>query len=637
MQEIPQDSMEVIYVDSEETTGEDGKAVNVLDGDPSTIWHTEWYNSSPDYPHEIVLGLNKKYDIENFSYLPRQNSSNGRIKEFEIYVTSDTSNWGSPVASGTWENQIPKKIVEFAEDVNGQYVKLKALSEVNGNEWATAAELNLNDSIDIDPNTDLDGWASSLHLGFQDPSSEDAELLMVDIKVDSSSPNTYYAPINFIGGYCGIQDIGDRRTLHFSLWDYVDGDQRAVPEEAAARILWRGYNVEGSDFGGEGTGIKTWKEYDWKNNQPYRLAVKMRPETVDTFPGSTRDYWVLDFATGEWMHIATLWRAANPESGELETDLGEVFAFIEDWAATAEWHRSCYVYNARKQYRSGGWHAYDQAYYNVNDNENNPFTVDGHDPNTQAEIREENKIWLATGGDFIPDDRTPSGTIFNFTPNTSFDPESPELTDIDYNIVNDSTINISWSYAKAEWAAQEYFDVRIYADENMDSLLYKTGPVFPHDYESQQTNKNSDRHYQLTNSKLKFKQNDYYLRLVTRTIFGINSWNDNAVKLTTNTDIDRRNSTLPEKIELLENYPNPFNPETRISYRLPESMAVSLEIYNLQGKLIRTLVNCHKQRGLHTNIWNGHNDQGRRVNSGIYFYRLKANGQVNNRKMVLIK
>ncbi|HMA61446.1 MAG TPA: discoidin domain-containing protein, partial [bacterium] len=181
MQDIPQDSMKVIYVDSEETTGEDGRAVNVLDGDPSTIWHTEWYNSSPGYPHEIVLGLDKKYDIENFSYLPRQNSGNGRIKEFEIYITSDTSNWGTPVASGTWENKILKEIVEFSQPINGKYVKLKALSEVNDNNWASAAELNLNDSDDVDINTDLDGWASSLHLGFQDPSGEDAELLMVDI------------------------------------------------------------------------------------------------------------------------------------------------------------------------------------------------------------------------------------------------------------------------------------------------------------------------------------------------------------------------------------------------------------------------------------------------------------------------
>ncbi|HMA63152.1 MAG TPA: DUF3472 domain-containing protein, partial [bacterium] len=497
-------------------------------------------------------------------------------------------------------------------------------------------ELNLNDSIDIDPNTDLDGWASSLHLGFQDPSGEDAELLMVDIKVDSSSPNTYYAPINFTGGYCGIQDIGDRRTLHFSLWDYVDGDQRAVPEEAAARILWRGYNVEGSAFGGEGTGIKTWKEYNWKNDQPYRLAVKMRPVTVDTFPGSTRDYWVLDFETGEWMHIATLWRAANPESGELETDLGEVFAFVEDWAATAEWHRSCYVYNARKRYTSGGWHAYEQAYYNVNDNENNPFTADGHDPNTQAEIREENKIWLATGGDFIPEDRAPSGTVFNFTPNNNSDPESPGLTDINYDIIDDSTVNISWAYEKSEWAAQEYFDVRIYADQNMDSLVYKTGPMYPHDYEDQQTEKNSARQYEVSNPKLKFSHNDYYLRLVTSTIFGINCWNNDALKLST-TKVAEKEVTRPDKIELLKNYPNPFNPETRISYQLPKAMKISLKIYNLEGKLIRTLVNGHKQSGFHTQLWKGHDDQGKRVNSGYYFYRLKANGQVFTRKMILVK
>ena len=59
MEEIPQSAMKIIYVDSEETVGENGAAVNVLDGKPDTFWHTEWYSKSPGYPHEMVFELDR--------------------------------------------------------------------------------------------------------------------------------------------------------------------------------------------------------------------------------------------------------------------------------------------------------------------------------------------------------------------------------------------------------------------------------------------------------------------------------------------------------------------------------------------------------------------------------------------------
>ena len=68
---IPQAGWSVLYVDSEETVGEDGAASNVYDGDPLTIWHTEWLASSPDYPHELQIDLGAFYDVDGFRYLPR--------------------------------------------------------------------------------------------------------------------------------------------------------------------------------------------------------------------------------------------------------------------------------------------------------------------------------------------------------------------------------------------------------------------------------------------------------------------------------------------------------------------------------------------------------------------------------------
>jgi len=85
------------------------------------------------------------------------------------------------------------------------------------------------------------------------------------------------------------------------------------------------------------------------------------------------------------------------------------------------------------------------------------------------------------------------------------------------------------------------------------------------------------------------------------------------------------------------NYPNPFNPETTISYNLAEGQNVRLEVYNVKGQLVRTLVSESKPAGKHSVIWNGLDDQNRPVSSGIYYYKLSAGSFTNTKKMVLLK
>lgn len=633
MEEIPQSAMKIIYVDSEETVGENGAAVNVLDGDPNTIWHTEWYLQSPGYPHEIVFQLDRAYVIENFSYLPRKSQSNGRIKDYQIFVSDNAQVWGDPDVAGRWPNQTAQQIVNLAAPVSGQFVKLIALSEVNGNPWASASEISLNATFD--PLIDIDGWASSLHLGFRDPSGKAAELLMVDIEVDSTSPSTYYAAINFTGGYCGLQDQGSTRTVHFSLWDYVDGDQQSVPEGAEAKILWRGHRVSGSDFGGEGTGVKTWREYQWKTHQPYRLVVKMSPKTVNSFTGSMRDYWVYNFASQEWLHVATLWRADNPATGQPETSLGDVYAFVEDWAATSEWFRSCYLYNARKKYRDGDWHIYDRAFYTINDQENNPGTPDRHDPNTQAEVRQTHKIWLATGGTFIPDNRTRSSTMLHFTPNEDFEPRAPQFDFIKAEPIDDSSMMVYWDYQDPLWAAQENYSVQIYEDADLSHLLYSTGTLFPFDYETAAREKDSDRKAQLSGLKLE-KDKVYYLYLETNTVFGFSC--AKAVSFVNMTaDVSQGTSANPETLELKSAYPNPFNAEVLICYALATTDQVALEIYDARGAQVRTLYKDTQYPGHYEFNWDGQDDTGFSVASGLYIFRLKAGAHALTGKITLLK
>jgi hypothetical protein len=93
----------------------------------------------------------------------------------------------------------------------------------------------------------------------------------------------------------------------------------------------------------------------------------------------------------------------------------------------------------------------------------------------------------------------------------------------------------------------------------------------------------------------------------------------------------------PGSYALSQNYPNPFNPETRIQYRLAKNSPVLLEIFNVRGQSVRRLVNWEQSAGSYVITWNGLDEAGVPVASGIYFYRLAAGEFVEVRKMLLLK
>ncbi|HRQ68460.1 MAG TPA: FlgD immunoglobulin-like domain containing protein, partial [Candidatus Syntrophosphaera sp.] len=88
---------------------------------------------------------------------------------------------------------------------------------------------------------------------------------------------------------------------------------------------------------------------------------------------------------------------------------------------------------------------------------------------------------------------------------------------------------------------------------------------------------------------------------------------------------------------LSQNYPNPFNPETTISFSLPSSGAANLAVYNLKGQKVKSLVSQILTAGDHSVVWDGRDEQGLPVASGIYFNRLCFSGQTLQKKMVLAK
>ena len=102
-------------------------------------------------------------------------------------------------------------------------------------------------------------------------------------------------------------------------------------------------------------------------------------------------------------------------------------------------------------------------------------------------------------------------------------------------------------------------------------------------------------------------------------------------------DFIAEKSSVPQDFSLWQNYPNPFNPETEIKYALPQDCDVKLIIYNILGKKVKVLLNKHQIAGFKTVHWDGKDEKGDKVASGVYFYRLEADKFSEVRKMLLVK
>lgn len=96
-------------------------------------------------------------------------------------------------------------------------------------------------------------------------------------------------------------------------------------------------------------------------------------------------------------------------------------------------------------------------------------------------------------------------------------------------------------------------------------------------------------------------------------------------------------ASLPQTFALHQNYPNPFNPTTEIKYQLPREERITLKVFNMNGQLVNTLIDESKPAGYYTARWNGLNQAGFKVSSGLYLYELKAGNFTETRKMILVK
>ena len=131
----------VVFTSSQELGNEGSKLV---DGDPSTIWHTMYSVTVAGYPHWIDFDAADETMIKGFKYMPRQDGgNNGNIKDYTIQVSNDGKNWGEPVAKGTFDSSSKVKVVTFEKPVKARFVRFTGLNSQNGQDFGSGAEFEL--------------------------------------------------------------------------------------------------------------------------------------------------------------------------------------------------------------------------------------------------------------------------------------------------------------------------------------------------------------------------------------------------------------------------------------------------------------------------------------------------------------
>ena len=102
-------------------------------------------------------------------------------------------------------------------------------------------------------------------------------------------------------------------------------------------------------------------------------------------------------------------------------------------------------------------------------------------------------------------------------------------------------------------------------------------------------------------------------------------------------DVEKIGDQIPVKFALEQNYPNPFNPSTLLRYSIVSTSLVTLKVYDILGREVKTLVNKEQASGVYDINWNGDDELGNKVSTGVYFYRIEAGDFIQTKKMILVK
>ncbi len=120
----------------------EGEPGHVIDGDPDTFWHSRYSPPTPR-PHFLVIDTGRVAKIAGLKYTGREDQDNGRVDEYEIFLSTDGQNWNTPVAHGHFRDDSTEQTVTWPAPVTARYVKFVPVSDVQGREYSSVAELNL--------------------------------------------------------------------------------------------------------------------------------------------------------------------------------------------------------------------------------------------------------------------------------------------------------------------------------------------------------------------------------------------------------------------------------------------------------------------------------------------------------------
>jgi beta-galactosidase len=121
----------------------EGEPSNAVDGDPDTFWHSQWSPTIAKHPQFIVIEYPQALKIGQILYTARTGNENGRVRDYEIYLSTDGKNWGEPAAKGSFRRNRSEETITLSSPVEAKYLKFVALSEMRNQPYASIAEVEV--------------------------------------------------------------------------------------------------------------------------------------------------------------------------------------------------------------------------------------------------------------------------------------------------------------------------------------------------------------------------------------------------------------------------------------------------------------------------------------------------------------
>lgn len=121
----------------------EGEPANALDDNVSTFWHSQYSSDKVQPPHHLIIDFGKTLNVASVIYTPRADMPNGRVKDYEIYLSEDEAQWGEPAAKGTMDRRAREETIKLSQVVKARFMKFVVLNEQSNQPFGSVAELDV--------------------------------------------------------------------------------------------------------------------------------------------------------------------------------------------------------------------------------------------------------------------------------------------------------------------------------------------------------------------------------------------------------------------------------------------------------------------------------------------------------------